>query len=295
MKITVFPNLGNTCYLNSVLQCFIYNKDFQEILKEYDSPFVNCLNHIINKIDLNSNNEYNACLCNIKEIIDLFPFRRFEQQDAHECIIAFLELLIKECPYKSSPSTLTDSWEKLNTSPCVPIYHGQTKTYIRCLKCKTMKNIFEEFNSINLNIPIESSNLIDLFIKYLEKEVHDDSENLYYCETCNSNEIYEKKISLNKLPKVLIIVLKRYTFTGNKIISEVTFGNVLKIRESESNDIKEYKLKSIINHTGNLYNGHYTNYNIINDKCLFIDDEYVKIQDYNCKDAYILFYENHSS
>jgi ubiquitin C-terminal hydrolase len=91
---------------------------------------------------------------------------------------------------------------------------------------------------------------------------------------------------------VLILVLKRYTFTGDKILSEVTFGNTLKIRESETNEIKDYSLKSIINHTGNLYNGHYTNYNIINNVSLFIDDHIVKLQEYTCKDAYILFYSS---
>jgi ubiquitin C-terminal hydrolase len=289
MKISVFPNLGNTCYLSSVLQCFINNHGFQQLIKEADGPFINELKKII--VDLTDNNEYNAQLYNLTALFEYFSFRRFEQQDAHECIIALLELLIKECPYTTPILNVSNSWDKLDTSPFVPIYHGQTKNCIKCLKCKTVKNVFEEYNSINLNIPLEKSNLTDLFLKYLEKEVHDDTANLYYCETCKSQEICEKKMSLYRLPKVLIIVLKRYTFTGNKIISEVTFEPKLKIRESISGEVKDYHLKSIINHTGNLFNGHYTNYTIINGKCLFIDDESVKLSNYNHRDAYILFYE----
>jgi len=219
MKIIVFPNLGNTCYLNAVLQSFIYIKELHEIIKDYDLPFVTCLKEITERIDLTVNNEYNATLCNITKMQQFFSFRRFEQQDTHECIIEFLELLVKECPYK----TKIEDTRILNTSPFVPLFHGQTKTCIRCLQCNTVKNIFEEYNSINLNIPLENSNLTDLFIKYLDKEIHDDSDNLYYCETCKSNQKYEKKISLHKLPNVLILVLKRYTFTGDKILSEVTF------------------------------------------------------------------------
>ena len=289
MKIAVFPNLGNTCYLNSVLQCFINDSDFQSLISEYDLGLVNELKKI--KIDLEDNGEFNAQMYNLTELLTFFSFRRFEQQDAHECITEFLELLIKECPYKSPKLEIATSWDKLNTSPIVPFYHGQLKNCIKCLKCKNVKEIFEEFNSINLNVPLEDSNLTDLFVKYLNKEVHEDPENLYYCETCKSQNMYEKKISLNILPTVLILVLKRYTFTGEKISSEVSFGNVLKIRESLTGIVKDYKLKSVINHFGNLFTGHYTNYTSVNDTFLFIDDESVKIKKYNCRDAYILFYK----
>ena len=290
MKLAVFPNLGNTCYLNSVLQCFIHNKDFQELIKGYDLPFVTELQKIT--VDLTDNEEHFAHLFNITNLLSLLPFRRFEQQDAHECIISFLELLIKECPYKEQNISENNSWSKLNTSPCVPMYHGQTRNSIRCLKCKTIKHVFEEFNSITLSLNSEKSVLTDLFVKYLEKETYDDPQNLYYCETCVSNEKYEKKISLYKLPKIFIVVLGRYTNTGSKILSEVVFDTTLKIRESESGEIKEYTLTNTINHTGNLYNGHYTNYSIINNKCLFIDDHSVNMRPLSHEDAYILFYSS---
>ena len=273
MKINLFPNLGNTCYLNSVLQCFVYNKKFQNFIKEkLNVPFVNALKKIIENVDLSDDGEYNAHLLNLNFLMEYFPFKRFEQQDAHECILSFLDL-IKE----------TEN-----------LYHGETKTTVRCLKCKNVKNIFEEFNSINLNIPPENTNLTDLFVKYLDKEIHNDPDNLYFCETCKSNEPFEKKINLNKLPSNIIFVLKRYNVDNvdnvDKINTEVTFQNNIKIKHF--NIIKEYTLKSMINHTGNLYNGHYTNYVIINDNCFFIDDDFIKKEPYKCKDAYILFYES---
>jgi len=263
MRITVFPNLGNTCYLNSVLQCFIYNK---EILNE-QSPFITELKNITDKIDLSQNEEHKALVINIKNLIPLFPFRRFEQQDAHECILSFLELL------------------KENGKG----YHGETKTTIKCLCCENITSVLEPFNSINLSI--NAKTLTEMFMKYLAKEIHNDSENLYFCEKCNTTQQFEKKISLNKLPDNLIIVLKRYTFTGTKILSEVTFDETLKIRESLTGSIKDYILSGIINHNGNLYNGHYTNYICIHGVWLFIDDEVIKIEKYTCKDAYILFYK----
>jgi ubiquitin C-terminal hydrolase len=262
MKISVFPNFGNTCYLNSVLQCFIYNKKFKEIIKNNSSPFIDCLKRIIENIDLTDNNENIADIIDIREIYKFFPFKRFEQQDAHECIIVFLELL-KEIPFH--------------------LYHGQTKTTIHCLNCKTVKHVFEDFNSINLNV--NSNNLVDIFVKYLDTEVTSDLDNLYFCETCKSNQEYEKKIHLHKLPQTLILVLKKYT--ASFTLTEVP--DKLKIKENGI--VKDYKLSSSINHTGSMYYGHYTTYVILNDKCHFIDDDKVCTKEYDCKDNYILFYE----
>jgi len=264
MKIAVFPNLGNTCYLSSVLQCFIYNT----LPLKPDTPFTSELKKITEFVDLTKNREHIANLYNLKDLVNLIPFKRFEQQDAHECILYFLEHL---------PG---------------PAFHGETKTSICCLNCNKTKMVFEDFNSINLNIPLEKSNLTDLMLKYLKKEVHDHPDNLYFCEHCKSNQKYTKKISLNRLPKVLIIVLKRYTFTGTKILTEVVYNNSLQIKESVSGEIKKYTLTSIINHTGDLYNGHYTNYICINDMWLFVDDEHVSPKNYDHRDTYILFYSS---
>ena len=266
MKVPVFPNLGNTCYVNSVLQCFIYN-DIDLILKSTSvTPLVMEFNKIINLIDKSENEEHLAIFYNLTNFINLLPFKRFEQQDAHEFIMYLLDHL------------------KLS------LFYGTTQNVIHCLNCKTTKNVYEEFNSINLSIPLENSNLTDLLVKYFEKEVYIDKD-LYYCETCVSLTCYEKKIILHILPKTLIIVLKRYTETGCKIISEVEIQDSLKIKESSTGIIKDYTLKSTINHTGNLYNGHYTNYiNLI--RWMYVDDQLIKVSPFDGKDAYILFYSS---
>lgn len=265
MKIPVFPNLGNTCYLSAVLQCFIYNTNLP-LTKE--TPFITEIKKIKEFVDLTKNENYIANLYNLKDIVNTLPFKRFEQQDAHECILRFLEHFPGEN------------------------YHGETKTSICCLNCNKTKMVFEDFNSINLNVPLEKSNMTDLLVKYLKKETHNCPNNLYFCEHCKSQQQYTKKISLNRLPNVLIIVLKRYTFNGTKILSEVSYGNTLHVKESLTKKIKKYTLTSIINHSGNLFSGHYTNYININDMWLFVDDERVVPSEYDYKDSYILFYSS---
>jgi ubiquitin C-terminal hydrolase len=87
-------------------------------------------------------------------------------------------------------------------------------------------------------------NVTDTFINYLKKEdIHD-----YYCEKCNKNVLAEKKLYLYKLPKFLILVLKRYDFNGklNECISYPLEN--MKIRETESGHIFTYTLYAVIYH-----------------------------------------------
>ena len=157
--------------------------------------------------------------------------------------------------------------------------------------------MIEDFSTINLNVDsLSELNLTDLFIKYLKKEIHNDQNNLYYCDFCKINTVTEKKIQLWKLPKKLIIVLKRYSPKGSKIITKVSFDEQLLIKETGSSDIKKYGLKGIINHIGDTAFGHYYSFIKKEDKWISIDDESInvlnKLNNNNNK-SYILFYSTY--
>jgi len=90
------------------------------------------------------------------------------------------------------------------------------------------------------------------------------------------------------LPNILIIVLKRYSENGTKILSDVKYDKILSIRLD--NEVKKYHLTSIINHYGNLYNGHYTASIKLNEKWYNVDDNNININTEYDNNAYILFY-----
>ena len=277
MKLVGFLNLGNTCYLNSVLQCFINDLDFQKIIKDKNFKETNLgLNEIVSNIDFTNENEhilFNYNLNNVFKNLTGKEFPKFQQHDAHEYILYFLDLIVKNYNFK-------------NISPFTNLYHGQTKTTIKCCNCKNINHIYEDFNTINLNVS-ENCKLEDIFIKYLTKEVHSDPDNLYFCDICKKNCISEKKISLNKLPKKLILVLKRYSSECKSKF--VICPNTLCIKEDLS--LKKFELKSVINHFGNLYNGHYTANININSNWYFIDDNSINSGKFTCDvNFYILFY-----
>jgi ubiquitin C-terminal hydrolase len=259
-----FYNLGNTCYINSVLQNIIYNESF--IQK-------------INNIEIKKIIESKEEVFNLSSFINYFLekytfFERFTQNDAHEFLTSFIDLIVEENNLFKED------------------YHGETRLNIKCSNCKNTKQVFEEFTSINLNVE-KNCNLFDLFEKYLSKEIHDDPKNLYFCDHCKCNCISEKKISLNVLPKTLIIVFKRYSEDGKKLSNIIDFPiGSLNVRESKTGKLLSYNLTGIVNHMGNLSDGHYNSFVNINGNWYFMDDNIVLRRDsiYN-NQSYILFYQ----
>jgi len=277
MKLISFENLGNTCYINSVLQCFIYN----QCLSKTDIPFLKDLT-----FDLTSKEHINQ-ITNPKEFIKYFfkkncQFKPFQQNDAHEFMMSFINLLL-ESPGLPRKSRLPVFLKNNNYSPFVEEFYGQTKLNIVCKKCQTKKKVYEEFNSIHL-VP-KKKNITDLLLDYLSLEVHNDTENMYFCDRCNTNTITEQKLKLTVLPRTLILVIKETNET-------IEYQQKLYIRDQSH--IKKYNLSSFVIHQGTLENGHYTVCVIIKDTWFMINDSHISIIDpcYNLTGVYILFYSS---
>lgn len=257
MKLYSFLNLGNTCYLNSVLQCFINDPEFKTSLESCENNLKQLLNEI--NIDFTRNNENINHRHNLIGIVNYFnkKFPRFQQHDAHEFLLEFLE------------------------QTGMSIY-GTIKTNLTCRTCLTVSSTLEKFSTIDLQV--DGKDLINTFMDYLKsEEIHG-----YRCEKCNCNTVADKKSYLWQLNKILIIVLKKYDSKEQLIYP---FDN-LKIRESISGKVLSYQLYGILNHHGNSERGHY-NCNVkVNNDWYFIDDETInRLDKFDNENSYILFYK----
>ena len=132
-----------------------------------------------------------------------------------------------------------------------------------------------------------------------------DENNLYKCPKCKENIAARNKIELYKIPKILLIQLKRFE-NGQKIKTFIDFPiKNLDISSFISNSSQHYStptikydLFAVSNHYGELEYGHYnaTCLNYTNKHWYNFNDKKVEIiSDDNpdsivTKDAYVLFY-----
>ncbi|RWS04954.1 ubiquitin carboxyl-terminal hydrolase 15-like protein [Dinothrombium tinctorium] len=125
----------------------------------------------------------------------------------------------------------------------------------------------------------------------------------WYCPRCKKHQQATKKFDLWSLPKVLIIHLKRFSyskFCRDKLDTFVDFPvNDLNMGEyiinNPNNEPKLYDLIAVANHYGGLGGGHYTAYakNRETEHWHYFDDSNVSLapeENVVSKAAYVLFY-----
>ncbi|ERE65727.1 ubiquitin carboxyl-terminal hydrolase 11 [Cricetulus griseus] len=151
--------------------------------------------------------------------------------------------------------------------------------------------------------PVQLQECIKLFttVETLEKE------NPWYCSSCKQHQLATKKLDLWMLPEVLIIHLKRFSFSKfsrEKLdtlvqfpIRDLDFSEfVIKPKNESTPDMYKYDLIAVSNHYGGMRDGHYTTFACNKDsgQWHYFDDNSVSPVNENqieSKAAYVLFYQ----
>ena len=97
-------NIGNTCYLNSALQCLLNSEIFVSNLEHSENPEFNKLSDLLITLYKNDNkNPYE-----LKKFLSGYNdlFRGSDQQDAHECILAIIDIVHNLAKTNSKKSIL---------------------------------------------------------------------------------------------------------------------------------------------------------------------------------------------
>ncbi|KAJ8750991.1 hypothetical protein K2173_016172 [Erythroxylum novogranatense] len=261
-------NLGNTCFLNSVLQCLTYT----EPLAAY----------------LQSGKHQNSChisgfcaLCAIQKHVSralqstgrsLIPkdlvynlrcisrnFRYCRQEDAHEYMVNLLESMHRCCLPSGVPTESPAAYEK---SLVYKIFGGRLCSQVECQQCFFCSNKFDPFLDLSLEI-VKADSLPVALQNFTAAELLDGGEKQYQCEQCKQKVRAKKRLAVHKAPYVLTIHLKRFYAhdPGRKVDKKVYFEPTLEMKPfvsgSYDGDLK-YSLYGVLVHFGpNTHSGHY--------------------------------------
>lgn len=160
-------------------------------------------------------------------------------------------------------------------------------------------------------------NLSDCLQLFAEREILD-QDNMWYCGTCRKHVQAQKKLDLWRMPRVLILHLKRFhsvnRWSRSKISTRVCFpykadeyldmsrfilpGGLQQLQQEDPKFTPEYELIGVNVHSGELGGGHYYAYTKIRGQWYEFNDSCVTpVHEDKCHsaDAYMLTYELRSS
>ncbi|KAF8124813.1 hypothetical protein EV363DRAFT_1403077 [Boletus edulis] len=282
-------NLGQTCFLNVILQCFIYNP----LLRNYF---------------LSDRHNTRLCKhtdCTCCEMDNLFsevyspiqtPFgptsflattwkvsaemSGYSQQDAHEFFITALNQIHMTCRGSTNIS-------------CNCVIHqtfaGQLQSDVTCERCGNTTSTVDPMLDVSLELKAKGgeggggeNTLAGCLRRFTKPEKLPAKE--YSCSKCTKAHEAVKRLSIRKLPSVLSFQFKRFEHkttskgVSQKIDTPVRFPASLNMapyttlvmnQSSKDSDgstypgpqaMYEYDLFAVINHEGQMDNGHYTNF-----------------------------------
>ncbi|KVH93639.1 Peptidase C19, ubiquitin carboxyl-terminal hydrolase 2 [Cynara cardunculus var. scolymus] len=229
-------NLGNTCFLNSVLQCLTYTEPLAAYLQSGKHQ-VTCRKagfcalcaiqkHVSRA--LQSSGRSLAPKDLVSNLRISRTFRNSRQEDAHEYMVNLLESMHKCCLPTGVPSESQSAYDR---SLVHKIFGGRLRSQVKCMQCNYCSNKFDPFLDLSLEI-LKADTLYKAFANFTAKEQLDGGAKQYQCQQCKQKVKALKQLTIHKAPNVLTVHLKRFGshMSGQKIDKKIQFGSTLDLK-----------------------------------------------------------------
>ncbi|KAM3826500.1 ubiquitin carboxyl-terminal hydrolase 42 isoform 3-T4 [Vipera latastei] len=295
-------NLGNTCFLNSALQCLTYTPPLANYMLSYEHSktcheqgfcMMCTMQGHINQALSNSGTVIKpmSVINDLRRIAKHFRFGN--QEDAHEFLRYTVDAMQKAC---LNGSNKLDRHTQATTF-IHQIFGGYLRSRVKCMNCKGVSDTFDPY--LDITLEIKSAQSVNKALEQFVKPEQLDGENAYKCSKCKKMVPASKRFTIHRASNVLTLSLKRFAnFSGGKITKEVKYPEYLDIRPYMSQPNGEpiiYALYAVLVHTGfSCHAGHYYCYiKASNGQWYQMNDSTVSNSDIRTvlnQQAYVLFY-----
>lgn len=312
-------NLGNTCYINSAVQAFrqlteityLCLAEQSELKKKHNNKSGVLFDSYKDLIKVMWGAHHPAFVSPDAFRRDLlsaateFGYDHFcdrTPQDAHEFLMFLLDQMFEgtkeevnfiiqrpapKTPQEKRVVTALEAWKsqfEKQYSPLVDVCYGLQELETECQKCHNKSYRYETFNTLKISMPTQlKDGKLPTLLELLESDLKPEMVEGYHCDHCSPERTTaQRTLKIWRLPRCLILVLKRFTPDGRKIHTNWTydsetlcFKQFFSDASPERSQEFQYSLQSIVDHHGSSMGGHYTaqGKNPLDGKWYLYDDE----------------------
>jgi ubiquitin carboxyl-terminal hydrolase 2/21 len=244
-------NLGNTCFMNSCLQClcstppllaFFSSPQYKAHLNprsRCDGRLANAFGQLVHGIRFGAARDV-LRPSEVKRVVATIAprFSGYAQHDVQEFLQFLLDGLhddlnlvtvkpayeaIKDVAGESDAATSARWWTNYtqrNDSFISDLFAGQLKSTVQCTKCRHTSTAFDPMWDISVPVPSRGADgsravsLYDCFEAYTQRELLKGNEQ-YYCSRCRRHQDSYKQLCVYRYPHVLVVHIKRFSTSGS--------------------------------------------------------------------------------
>ncbi|ORY78617.1 hypothetical protein BCR37DRAFT_331247, partial [Protomyces lactucae-debilis] len=264
-------NLGNTCYLNSTMQCLMHVPGLVLYLLSSQHSETCRMNHcVLCRLEDHAKKVFPANgtkrgqpftpsmakPASLKQLAK--HFRPGRQEDAHEFLVLLLDQLQASC-LQGQPKNLDHRAKE--TTLVHALFGGHLRQQITCQKCRTPSNTYEALLALSVDV----CNTIEQSLARVTSAEALVGKNRYLCAHCKSLQEARKQTTLYRAPCTLIVHFKRFHFAArsSKISKHVQISERLDVSKymAQGCTAMPYTLAGVVVHDGGgVSSGHYYAY-----------------------------------